>query len=278
MTKSSFDEVFGRMQRRATAAADEGLRIERVRALGFVPEDVGPEIPFAPARGRVRMVESVASYPKGADEFELKPAGWMGRKTLQRADSFDVMMAKAQAAHARAVSKARDDAKAKAAKFEPPAFVPPFSPAQIAMGRFYRDLVEKHACAGVKCSSVESLSSGSGGDGGGFMDAVLADAQRIDILRRRIGCSSAMVVRRVRPSGRGSRVTIFDRRLVDIVCLEDGTISDVLRAHGWSIKADLITTLQLGLAHVLERMMGPVRRGKIQFAEFGSADLGVDEK
>ncbi|MCZ4269006.1 hypothetical protein O4H48_13990 [Rhodobacteraceae bacterium G21628-S1] len=216
---------------------DDIARMAEVRAMGFVPAEVGPEIPVAPARGPVRMADMMAAYPKGDDGFEVKAAGFQGRKTLQRADSFDVMAAKA-------------------ARHRKPS---PFSPSQVAMGRFYRDLVERHECAGVKCSSLESLSQRSGGSGTDFMDAVLLDRERIGILRNRIGCGSAMAVRRIRPSDRGSRASIMDRRLVDIVCLEDGTITDVLKKHGWSVKADLVTTLNRALGEALDRMMGPVR-------------------
>lgn len=257
MTYDRIEDVWARIDARATRRADEAARIDQVRVKGFVPADVGPEIPMAPARGPVRMMDLMAAYPKGEDGFEFKPAGHKGRKTLQRADSFDVMTAKA-------------------ARHRRPA---PFSPAQVAMGRFYRDLVEKHECAGVKCSSLESLSQRGGGSGSDWIDAVLRDRDRIDVLRRRIGSGSAMVVRRVRPSARASRVTIMDRRLVDIVCLEDGTISDVLRAHGWAIKADLVRALTQTLGDVLDRMMGPVRRGGASVAHFGSGCLPIwDQK
>lgn len=227
---------------------DDIARMAEVRAMGFVPAEVGPEIPVAPARGPVRMADMMAAYPKGDDGFEVKAAGFQGRKTLQRADSFDVMAAKA-------------------ARHRKPS---PFSPSQVAMGRFYRDLVERHECAGVKCSSLESLSQRSGGSGTDFMDAVLRDRERIGILRNRIGCGSAMAVRRIRPSDRGSRASIMDRRLVDIVCLEDGTITDVLRAHGWANDTKLRVALQKALAAVLDRMMGPMRRGAASVVRFGS--------
>ena len=235
-------------------AGDAQARLAEVRALGFVPAEVGPEIPTAPARGPVRMVDMMASYPKGDDGFEVKPAGFLGRKTLRLADSFDVMAAKA-------------------ARHKKPA---PFTPAQVAMGRFYRDLVERHESAGGKCSSLESLSQrGGGGSGSDYMDAVLRDRDQIGALRKRIGVGSAMVVRRIRPSGRGPRTSITDRRLVDIVCLEDGTITDVLRKHGWAVNADLVKALNRGLAEVLDRMMGPVRRGSASVAHFGTGCLPI---
>jgi hypothetical protein len=233
---------------------DAQARLAEVRALGFVPAEVGPEIPTAPARGPVRMVDMMASYPKGDDGLEVKPAGFLGRKTLRLADSFDVMAAKA-------------------ARHKKPA---PFTSAQVAMGRFYRDLVERHESAGVKCSSLESLSQRSGGGSGSdYMDAVLRDRDQIGALRKRIGVGSAMVVRRIRPSGRGSRTSITDRRLVDIVCLEDGTITDVLRTHGWANDAKLRVALCKALAEVLDRMMGPVHRRGASVAHFGSGCLPV---
>lgn len=250
MTEDRIAAAVTRIERKSIS---EQARIAEVRALGAVPAEVGPAIPEAPARGPVRTMNLKAAYPKGDDGFEMKPSGFLGRRTLQRADSFDVMAAKA-------------------GRHKRPS---PFSPAQVAMGRFYRDLVEKHESAGVKCSSLEGRTQGGGGSGTDFMDAVLRDRERIGVLRKRIGSGSAMVVRRVRPSDRGSRVTIMDRRLVDIVCLEDGTITDVLRAHGWANDARLRAALQSALAEVLDRMMGPVRRGSASVAHFGTGCLPI---
>lgn len=92
---SVIEDIWARMEEQAERQAAEVARLDAVRAKGYVPSEVGPEIPEAPARGPVRMVEMMASYPKGDDGFEVKPSGFMGRKTLQRADSFDVMAAKA---------------------------------------------------------------------------------------------------------------------------------------------------------------------------------------
>lgn len=232
--------------RAALMAEAEAMRIEAVKVMGHVPPEAGPEIPSAPARGPVRMFDMIAAYPKGDDGYEHKRAGFMGRKTLQRADAFDVMAAKA-------------------ARHKKPS---PLTPSQVSMGRFYRDLVERHTSAGVRCSSLESLSQRSAGGGGEYIDAVLRDRDRIEIMRRRIGSGSAMVVRRIRPSTRGSRVAIMDRTLVDMVCLQDMAISDVLRAHGWAIKADLVRALQAALGAALGRMMGPVSSSKISAVHF----------
>lgn len=85
------------------------------------------------------------------------------------------------------------------------------------------------------------------------------DRDEIKRLRRRIGSGSAMVVRRVRPSSRGSRVTIFDRRLVDMVCLEGRTLSCVLKAHGWSVCGEFVGILSLALKQALDRMSGETK-------------------
>lgn len=215
----------------------ERVRIDVVKAAGHVPPECGPEIPEAPARGAFRVFQPQQLYPVGAEGYSSKPAGYRGRSAIQRADAFDVMAAKA-------------------ARHRKPS---PFSPGQVQMGRHYRDLVERYESAGIKCSSFESL-GGGGGQGGGFIDAVLRDREEIDRLRRRIGTGSAMVVRRIRPSKRGSRVAITDRRVVDMVCLEDKTLSVVLRDHGWSLNAGLIKVLGIALGNALCQMEATVRR------------------
>lgn len=88
------------------------------------------------------------------------------------------------------------------------------------------------------------------------MDAVLRDREEIERLHRRIGTGSAIVVRRIRPSKRGSRVSIADRRLVDMVCLEDRALSDVLKAHGWSVYGENSRCVAQALAQTLEGMRG----------------------
>lgn len=243
-------QVAMRMEQRAAAAQQEADRIAAVRRSGSVPESVGPEIPVAPARGPVQAVEMQTHYPKGDGKFESKPAGFQGRKTLRVADVFDVM----------AVAAVRAKRPA------------PFETGQVAMGRFYRDLVEKHASAGVRCSSLEAQARASGGKGGEFIEAVLRDRQQIEVLRRRIGNGIALEVRKVRPSQRASRGLISDRRLVDAVCIEDMTLSAVLRSHGWARDGQRpngghIKALRMALRAALDRMAGPVQGGRIRAAQ-----------
>lgn len=240
-------DPLGQATKKDLRALHEAQRLCDARASGSVPDGVCPDAPVAPARGPVQVFDMIAAYPKGEDGFEFKHSGFDGRKTMRCADVFDVMAARA-AGHGKPS---------------------PFSPSQVAMGRFYRDLVEKHAHAGVKCSSLESLSQRSAGNGSDFIDAVLRDRERLQQLHRRIGDGASLVVRRHRPSARGSRSTITDRRLVDMVCIEGMAMSDVLKAHGWSVRSAFIKDLRKALAAALDRMQGPVRRGRIGAVQFG---------
>ena len=217
-------------QLRLKAEAD---RIQAVKARGYVPEVCGDAIPEAPARGAIHVFQPMSLFPDGKNDWVARPSGYRGRSAMQRADVFDVMAAKA-------------------ASNGKPA---PFTREQVAAGRYYRDLVERHACAGVRCSSVEAIRSGGNGGSGSFIDAVLRDREENERIRRRIGTGTAMAVRKIRPSKRGSRVNITDRRLVDMVCLEDKPISAVLRAHGWSVRGQTSGALRQALAEVLGRVI-----------------------
>lgn len=230
--------------------AEPAVRLDAIRARGVVPDVCGPEIPVAPARGAFRVFEPMALYPKGRDGWEVKPSGYQGRKAVRIGDAFDVMAgAAAKKGHGS-----------------------PFTPTQVAMGRVYRALFERHEAAGPKCSSLESSGGGSGGSAS-FIDAVLRDRERLDVMRRRIGPGSAMVVRRIRPSERGSRATILDRRAVDMVCLEDATCADVLRAHGWAVKGETVRALAQAVGAALDRMCGPTFERRIMAAHF-AGDAG----
>lgn len=239
-------EALRRDLAREERRGDEAERISATLDAGFVPADCGPEIPVAPARGPVRAVEARALYPKGRGEYEVKPAGYRGRKVLHRCDVFDVMAARA-ARHGKAS---------------------PFSAPQVAIGRYYRDLVERHACAGLGGTSLETLRSGGGGSGGEFIDAVLRDGQRVAALRRRMepqgrdrgeGPAVVLVVQRRKDGDR--RQALLLRTLVDDVCLRDLPLASVLRRHGWAVDKAKTRALAEALGQALDRMIGPVRGG-----------------
>lgn len=226
--------------------AEEAARVAEVKARGEVPAACGPEIPAAPARGAFRVFDPMEFYPAGDDGFEVKSAGFQGRKAMHLADAFDVMAASA-------------------ARKRKPA---PFSPGQVSMGRYYRDLVERYESAGVSCSSVEAIRNSGSGQGGEFIDAVLRDREEIERLRLRIGNGVAMEVRRVRPSQRNRRRLISDRQLVDAVCIQDRSLSEVLKVFGWVADGQRaqgahIKALRKALGDALDRMAGPAFQSKI---------------
>lgn len=235
---------------------DEATRIAGIKARGCVPKQCGPVIPEAPARGAYQVFEPMGLQQGSDGTLRVERMGHEGRSAIRGADVFDVMAAKA-ASHKKP---------------------PPFSPGQVAMGRHYRDLVERHECAGVKCSSIEVLSSGGSGQGGEFMDAVLRDREQIERLRRNLGLGVSLRVRRVRPSTQEDdgieRAAITDRALVDCVCLHDRPLTEVLRIHGWvregkPAPGKYITMLRRALGEALDRMAGPVRNGGVAVKHYG---------
>lgn len=227
-------------------ALPEAARLRLVARAGAVPTDCGPDIAPAPARGPVRVFDLLESYPDGPDGSRLKPAGFAGRRSMQRLDVFGRMSA--QAARRGAECALNDS--------------------QIGMGRMYRSLVETQAAGGLRCAALEG---GRGGTAEGFTDHRLDQSRRIDALVARIGAGVALAVRRVRPSVRGGvgRANIPDRALVDAVCLFDRDLSVVLADHGWSVKGDTVRAAQTALAAALDRMIGPPRSPRIQVVHLG---------
>lgn len=208
----------------------ERAALARVRAAGAAPDSCGPEILPAPGRGRLVAVPVVSFVPKGANDWREAAGGFDGRDAARAQDGFDAILDAA--------------ARAKAAV--------PLTPGQVAVGRRYRDLVERLDAGGVKCSALD----GRAGGGDGVMDAWLATAREVAILRSRIGNGQALAVRRIRPSARGSRRSISDRALVDMVCLDGASLSTVLRRHGWTKQTPALKALLEALAGALDRMIG----------------------
>lgn len=217
--------------------AAEAARVAAVMRSATPPAVCGPDIPVAPARGPLRLVTPVELVP--GSEVRVRPSGYCGpgeaaaRAGVILADVFDRM----------ALTARESDGPE------------PFTAGQVAAARRYRDLVERHEAGGVRCSSLEARSGGSG-NGGDVADARLAEAREIEAMQRRVGAGAALVVRRVRPSARGgaARGIITDRALVDQVCLGGRTLSEVLRSHGWSCKGQHREALRTALAGALDRM------------------------
>lgn len=234
-------------QERSELAAAEASRMEEARARGAVPEACGPDIPVAPARGRLRTFRPKELVP-GSVGTSRDTGHWergeeRRRRGAWREDVFD-----------RIDDEARDAHRARGEDAGP--YVPPLSPGQVQAGRDYRDLTERHEAGGMRCASLETAGRRQGGGGGEFIDAFVAEGRRLDALSRRIGDGVSMVIRRQRPSARGARVAIRDRVIVDLICLGDLDPGTVLRRHGWVVNGQTREAVRRALAAALDRMQG----------------------
>lgn len=234
-TQEDRDDPVADWRRESLArAAAEAERYAAVLAQAAVPEACGPEIPAAPGRGKVEAFRPVEMVRGSTVRF--RDAGWMGRRALRCRDAFDEMA---------------DQAARAGGKLEL------FTPGQIGAGRDYAALVERVAAAGVKCSAVDS--TGGGGGGTGWIEAVIRDVRRLEALQSRIGDGTALAVRRVRPSARGGpdRQNIRTRAIVELVCVGGLTVAEVLERHGWHPKtAKNRAAVIWALRQALDRMQG----------------------
>lgn len=227
--------------------AEADARVAAVKASASIPEACGPDIAPAPARGAFRTFRPIEIVPGSAGT--ARPAGYRGpgearfRAAIQRADIFDAMIEDARKRHA-------------AVREEAGPFISPFTPGQVQIARDYRDLTERRAAGGMKCSSLES--TGRGGGQGEFMDAYAIEGLRLKAMIARIGSGASLHVRRMRPIRRGemARGTILDRTLVDMVCLGQCSLTQVLHAHGWKAYGKTREALRRALADCLDRMQG----------------------
>lgn len=210
--------------------AEEAGRLAAIKERA-APPPVVPEAPMAPARGPTMVVRELGMVPGSQERVRVEGV------YLRDADVLS-------AANANAAKRCPED--------QP--FVAPYTPGQVAIGRRYRDLVERHEAAGMKCASVEARSGGGGS--GGFIDAFVAEGREIEAMRSRIGNGVSLAVRRIRPSARGCRAAIKDRVLVDAVCLQGMTLNEVLRAAGWSADGKHREALRKALCAALDRMQG----------------------
>lgn len=219
-------------------------RLDSVKAAAAVPEacgpGFGPGIAPAPARGGFVLVRNVELLPVGTDKVEAVHRGYGGRAAIRRADAFDAMLAAA-------------------ARRKAPA---PLTPGQIAVGRRYHDLVELLTADGTKLSSLQA--SFGGADGRDWMDRRLELSAELNGMRRRIGSSPAMVLRRIRPSQRKRTLApgetapeIFTRRdLVDGVCLRGLSIKQVLVMFQWQDNGRNSKAALEALREALDAMIG----------------------
>ena len=221
-----------------TARVDFALRFAAARAA--VPAYCSDAIQPAPARGKVAEFVPMEMIPDSRGNVRAEHMGYRCRSGARVRDAFDEMTDQAQRRHAGKGKKSG-------------LFVPPFTSGQVCAGRDYAALTERCNASGVKCSSLEALRQAS--RGGDREAAVFRDFARLRALHRRIGDGLAKEVRRIRPNGRKRRA-IYVRRLVDLVCLGNMAVSDVLKVHGWGNNQGSRDALRTSLCAALDRMQG----------------------
>lgn len=209
-----------------------------------LPDGTSTQIHAAPARGPVDRFKEFRMVPVGTDKFErVEERYGKGAPVICR-DIFDTM-------NAQAMRRKRAQ--------------PIFTPMQADAGRRYRDLVERVATAGMKMSSAFQDRVG-GADKVDFIDAYMADLQRLAWFHRAIGDGTAKDIRSKRTARAGSVIVgdvdliqigkriITVRRLVDDVCLREYSLSKILRSHGWSWCEANARPLRAALCSALDRM------------------------
>lgn len=214
----------------------EAARMAAVLARAAPPEECGPAIIPAPARGVCYAEHQVTMVPNGVDargmeKWAAAATGYGHRAAVRKGDVFDRIRARSR-------KGSRGDL---------------LTPGQIAQARRYRDLVEHLAAGSYKLSQLDRASGSSERD---FMDARLAVSREVNEMRRRVGSDAMLSVRRMRPDARGSRVTIMDIRIVDLICLGDADPSEVLRKHGWQCNGHGRKAVMVALGRALDRMIG----------------------
>jgi hypothetical protein len=208
----------------------EADRMAYLKARAMAPESCGSEIPAAPAKGPLVAVKPMAMQ-MGEDGPVLVHTGWRGRDAARALDVWDTMARQARRAGG----------------------VDPFTAAQVAAGRAYGALVERHEARGLRGVSVETMMAGRGGPGGGGLsEAVLKEGRHLDALRRAIGDGLALEVQRVSRRARG---VLTVRALVDGLCVEGLAIGPQLRLAGWSDRnTDVLAAARDAVAQALDRM------------------------
>lgn len=215
-----------------TAVRDGAARLDAVRKAAAIPVEAGEAIAPAPARGGFVLLDP--SRLDAEPEYAHTAKGYVRVRPIRVTDVFDRMGAQA--------------ARRKVGH--------PLAHGQIQIARHYRALVEVLTDEGYKLSSLER--SFAGGERGDWMDRRLMISAAVEGLQRRIGRGVAMAVRRRRPSqrGPGQRGPILDQVLVDMVCLKDCTLGDVLCGHGWQDDGRNREALLAALSGALWRMVG----------------------
>lgn len=226
-------EMFGREARLAQGLGvpdpliAEAIRLKAQRDASVPPSSCGPEIVRAPARGPVTTVAPQVMMST-ADGYAPQHGGFQGRDAARAEDAFDRMARQSQRLGHR----------------------PRLSRGEVQVGRVYAALVERYESSGLRCISVEATRVSGSGDVG-YVDAVIADGQALRRMRAALGDDPVLEVRR--ETGR-PRLDLRLRDLVDQVCLGGLTVTEVLRARGWSARGASVDQVYRALSMGLARM------------------------
>lgn len=216
----------------ADRVAGETARLTQMKAQATPPEAMRAA-PVAPARGTMQLVQNWEIMAGGTRRAD--GAHWIESSPL------DV-------ANMRAVDRARaKDPEASRSKAED------FSPAQVAMARRYRDLVEWRAGSAIKCGKLEG---GSGGGGGGeFIDSFITAGQELAKLEAAIGTEVILSPRRNMDRDNARRPLSL-RIALDAMVLKGWSLSKVITRHGWSPKGVTRKQVRDAIRGALDRMQG----------------------
>ena len=223
----------------AFTRAIEAGAVAEAKAAGAVPAGAGDINACAPARGPVRLYDPVEVLRTESGGPRYHRMAERGAKPVIREDAFDRM----------------EGCAAGLAKARGKVHVPLFTVAQVEAGRLYAQLTERLDAGGVRCSSLEALRAARASGGGSWIDARIRDRGRVNAMIAEIGDGWAMSPRRVAPNG-DLRQAIRLRLAVDMVCLADKTLSDVLRRFGWAGNTKQRAAMRLVLCQTLDRMRG----------------------
>ncbi|MFQ1702918.1 hypothetical protein ACJ5NV_20270 [Loktanella agnita] len=220
--------------------AAEADRIGQIKGRSTRPDDCGEAIvDIAPARGPVQRFQPRETTIDTGGKVRTRRVGHEGQNALRRADAFDVMQQQSV--------RRRPDA------------APLFTAAQIGAGRDYAALYERCASAGIRCSGIHELDSGSGGGMGGqgtFIDALIRDRRRLAAMERAIGTEIVIKPRGAQAHSDRGRKAITAHDLVYGVCLQGLTISQLLQRFGWSRAPSVTKTVRAALCAALTRLQG----------------------